>query len=423
MASGSWSRSVLGSSDELVDFECGICLRKGIHREAKMFCKQCKGYLCSFCLDKHSRFPAMRNHETISVERTKGICGICKVDDESKNTVYFCNDCDSLICDDCLTSHESFRDLQEHTIVHTTDMIDMFDSDRTTSTDSSTSLNNINVLGFKTIKKIKEVLVKVASDQRYYCHITGSCFMPGGQLVLCDNDNSKIKLLAHSLAVVDKLDLPGGPWDVAAVDSRNAVVTIPGCKQLQYIQVLPSLKLGRTIDFEEKCWGVAVAAGKIVISCYNTNDAMAEIRVYDLKGRDLEKRLGIKPDGSSMFICPDYVAISRSGDKIFVSDRFTKTVSCLTNCLTSAGKIVYQYRDDDMKWPRGLFVDDNDNLIVCGLSSRKVQVITSAGRKHKALLLSEDGIYEPRYVSFRPSDGTLIVCGCSNNILAYQMAW
>ena len=69
-----------------------------------------------------------------------------------------------------------------------------------------------------------------------------------------------------------------------------------------------------------------------------------------------------------MFRRPLNVAASTSGDKIFVSDGDTHTVSCLT----SDENIVYQYRNHDLVLPRGLFVDANDNAIVCGWSSRLV---------------------------------------------------
>ena len=497
MACGGGSRSVLGSSDEVLDLKCGICINKGKHREAKTFCKDCEGYLCISCTDTHIRFPAQRNHKTISVEQIRKLCGICQTDGKSKDAVCFCKDCDYWICGDCKESHDNFRDLQNHTIISGKDV---FYSNSTgpsevsdllrqlstkpseeeshprggsgvgsetkpqsnsrneksysstqpsdnvpssSSTDSVTALSsqtkpsiasrsaqhdNIDILRYKTIKKTKKIRVKVSNNfplserDNETCYITSCCFMSKGELIACDNWNSKLKLLDRSLKYIflDSLDLPGktwpvyrGPWAVAAVDNSNVIVTIPWLKVFTFIQVLPSLKVGRTIYVGEECWGVAVAAGKIFVSCYNDDDKVGDIRVYDLEGRDLGKRLGINPDGSNMFnpdgskmfSCPEYVAASRSGDKIFVSDRDTNTVSCLTG----DGELVYQYRDRELERPTGLLVDDNDNVIVCCYASNSVQVITSAGEKHNTLLSKKEGILNPQCVSFRPSDGTLVV--------------
>ena len=462
------------ASDELFDIECGVCITKGKHREAESFCRECEGYLCSSCTNTHSRFPTLRNHKAIPTEDLKKLCGVCKVDGKKKEARYFCKECDSWICGNCKKSHENFKDLRKHIIIvpgkynldcdriAANDVSDRFpqmstlpvkkelfpkggitpkptgrsrnkqsyssarqrDTVLTSSsqskhyTDSPTAnTSNINILCYKTIKKIKEIDVNVSGD-RGYCWLTGCCFMPGNELVLCDRNNYKIKLLDRSLSLVDSLDLPRKPWDVAAVDNSNVIVTMPEEKRLQFIQVLPTCKLGRTIDVGEMCWGVAVEAGKIFISCYKYGDKVGGIRVYDLKGKDLRKRLGINPNGSNKPRWPHYVAVSRSGDKIFVSDMNTDTLSCLTG----DGKMVYQYRDREMISPRRLLVDGNDNVIVCGYYNTTVQMITSAGQKHKTLLSVKDGIYCPQCVSFRPSDGTLLVGGFNDKLLMYQMS-
>ena len=103
-----------------------------------------------------------------------------------------------------------------------------------------------------------------------------------------------------------------------------------------------------------------------------------------------------------------------------MSDFDTATLSCLT----IDGKTLHRYKDDDLKSPRGLFVDDSGNVLVCGACSiNTVQVITSAGKKHKTLLSSKDVITQPSCVSLRPNDGTLAVgCAESNVALVYKIA-
>ena len=104
---------------------------------------------------------------------------------------------------------------------------------------------------------------------------------------------------------------------------------------------------------------------------------------------------------------------------MFISYSMAGTVVC---CLTN-GKIVFQYKDTDLKTPSDLSVDDDGNIFVCGTSSNTVHVLTSAGKKHKTLLSSKDGISDPTTVSFRPSDETLVVC-CRDNdkIFIYKVS-
>ena len=53
-------------------------------------------------------------------------------------------------------------------------------------------------------------------------------------------------------------------------------------------------------------------------------------------------------------------------------------------------------------WPNGLYVDDNDNVIVCCSwdNSTTVKIITAAGKKHKIIQNTKDGISNPHCVSF-----------------------
>ena len=273
------------------------------------------------------------------------------------------------------------------------------------------------LLGSK-VHKIKAVNVKVQYD-RDTCNIVGSCFMSGGELVLCDFNNYKIKVLDRSLSVVDSLWISGAPRDVAVIDNSNVIATMPRRKRLHFYQVLPTLQRGRTVDVNLPCHSVAVATGKIFVSSYKIGDTSGEIQIYDLEGRVLGKIHGVNQDGLRTFRLPWYIAASRSGDKIFVSDSTAGTVAC---CLTN-GKIVYQYKDTDLKTPSGLSVDDDDNVFVSGSSSNTVQLITTAGKKHKTLLSSKGGISGPTTVSFRPSDGTLVVCCLDNDkIFIYKVS-
>ena len=82
--------------------------------------------------------------------------------------------------------------------------------------------------------------------------------MPSGDLVLCDYQTSKLKLLDRTFKVKDSLSLNDKPWSLSAIDNSNVIVTIPDTKQLQYIQLVPHMKAGRVIKLDKKCFGVAV---------------------------------------------------------------------------------------------------------------------------------------------------------------------
>ena len=247
--------------------------------------------------------------------------------------------------------------------------------------------------------------------------ITGCCFMPSCDLVLCDYNNSKLELLDQTFKVEDSLSLNDKPWSLSAIDNSNVIVTIPATKQLQYVQLVPHMKAGRVIQLDKKCWDVAVTGYEIFVSCHN-GPGEGEVRVLDLSG-NLKRKLGVNKDGSYQFQSPTYLTVSTTGKKIFVSDWVTSVISCMT----PDGNIIYEYKDGDLRNPKALFVDAGDNIFVCDRYSDNAQVITADGRKYGALISANDGLRKPYSIAFRESDNTLVVgCLSNNNIFCYKLS-
>ena len=127
-----------------------------------------------------------------------------------------------------------------------------------------------------------QVNVKVPSDAGD-ADITGSAFLPSGQLILCDCNNKKLKLLDENLQMKESIDVPGYPWDIAVVNQHQVIVTFPLENYLQFIQVTPSLALGHTVDLGMECHGVTVSRESIYISFSKSGEG--KIGIYDLTGK------------------------------------------------------------------------------------------------------------------------------------------
>ena len=261
----------------------------------------------------------------------------------------------------------------------------------------------------------RKVNIQLSSDSD--CpRITGCTFMPDGGVVLCDYCNSNLILLSNTFTVKERLHLDSPPRDVSLVNSNNVMVTIPYKKKLQLIQVIPSLKRGRSINVGRMCCGVQVVADLIYVTCHN-DPGEGEVLVVDMNGT-VTHRLGQPDKKSSMFFRPNYITVCPSTRKLFITDEGRHTVSCMISNRT----VVYQYKDEKLRGPTGVCVDGGGNAIVCDLDSDNVQVIRADGTKCCTLLTSQDGVSGPWSVAYRQSDNTLIL-GCYNNknILVYKM--
>ena len=205
---------------------------------------------------------------------------------------------------------------------------------------------------------------------------------------------------------------------MSVLDPTSVIATLPFNKQLQVVQVYPQLKPGRVIKLDKTCWGVAVGKGELYVTCFNSyGEGEGEIRVLDLDGK-VKRRLGVNQDGSFMFEWPWYITVNSSGEKIFVSDYYTHTVTCMS----VDGRVIYTYKDDSMRTPRGLLCDSENNILVCGGGSHNVQVLTADGKRHCTLLTESDGLKNPKSIAYRDSGNTLLV-GCDDNdhLLSFQL--
>ena len=267
------------------------------------------------------------------------------------------------------------------------------------------------------VKTSKQVPVKAMPDY-YASWITGCTFLPNGYAVICDHSNNSIKLLDSNFNIQGRLNV-SYPGDVAVLDNNNVIVTLSSEEQLMRVQVSPSLQAGETFEVGKKCYGVDVANGLIFVACHSNFSEVpdGEIRVFDYDGI-LVKRIGAYNDGSCMFKSSHNLAVSSCGTRVFVSDLATRSVYCIG----MDSKLIYQYKDASLKGPRNMYIDANNNALVCDFDNSAVQVITADGRKRRDLLSSENDIKHPNSVALRPSDGTLIVgCADKDNLFVFTL--
>ena len=256
------------------------------------------------------------------------------------------------------------------------------------------------------VERTSQIIVRMSEDE-HTPDITGCAFMPDGQVVLCDKSNDKLKLLNKSFCVQGSLTLPSWPWDISVVKDRRAIITLPDLEQLHYITVESGLKRGRVLQLDKICWGVEVVGDDIFVTCHKgagPYGGQGEVRILDHNG-NVRKQFGLKQDGPSMFMFPDYLTVSQRTNMIYVSDSGKDAVTCLK----TDGTIVYQYKSHHLVWPRGVLVDDKDNVIICGSDSNNILIVNDAGKKKRILLSSDDGLKAPHSAAYRGTDGTLIV--------------
>ena len=193
-------------------------------------------------------------------------------------------------------------------------------------------------------------------------YISGAAFLADGQLVLCDFNNNRIKLLDSSFTMVGST-WHSDPWDVSTINTTHVIVSSRNSRELQYVHVLPELRLGTVLRLDVNCWSVDVVEEEIFIACHKNNLAV-EIRVHNIDGT-FNRRINVHEEKHHRFFAPFYLKVSLRTGHMYLSYWRSDKVIYLSN----VGNILYQYTDEALKRPRGLHVDVAGNLLVAGLSS------------------------------------------------------
>ena len=252
------------------------------------------------------------------------------------------------------------------------------------------------------VSEVKKVNTRNDTDKKSIL-ISGVTFLENGELLICDYNNAKLMLLDTAFKISETIGCSSAPWDIAVLNDKKVVVTNPVAKKLQYFTITPNLETSRSIVLSTSawCWGVAVANGFMFVSCHY--EGTPEVLVLDIDGNMLksinETSSGIKLQK------PYYIASNRAGNKLYISDYDSNKVICMS----VEEKSIFIYSDSEMKYPRGLVVDDDDNVLVCCEGTNNIHVIKSDGSKYKMLLSSQDGIEKPHGMEYRSSYGTLVV--------------
>ena len=238
------------------------------------------------------------------------------------------------------------------------------------------------------VKSITEVSIHLPDDNDYP-NITGCTFLSKGRILLCDHQNKKLKLLDSDMSAKESLNLSDKPWDVAAVGENEAIIKFENeINYLQYIHTHPNLKQGKKITLHENCIGIQVVNDEIYTVChkYSGDD---EIWRLDRAGNIMSKTVFTESSSDESYylgLCQtsfnhtQYIGLCQAGPspRVYLTCPSTFRVTCFQQ----NGKMVYQYKEPELKEPNGIYVDSVGNSLICGTYTHNVVVITADGRTH-----------------------------------------
>lgn len=245
------------------------------------------------------------------------------------------------------------------------------------------------------------------------CGLKGAAFLQDGRIVLADYDNHNVKVFDSKLYRGSQLRLSSGPWDVEVTGPKEVAVSLPFESKIQFIAVTDHLKATRAIKLDMDCYGIVCRNQELIVVC---NDYLIgpAVQVVSLTGR-IKQTIDTDRSGRRILTDPYYLTVTPTGKLIYVSDK-DRIV-----CMDRHGNVTSVYQDTSLRNARGIDIDSEGNLYVCGYMSNTVHQITMHGIDFRCLVSKEE-VWDPWSVKFNEGNGTIMVtCDSSDTIKVFSL--
>ena len=249
----------------------------------------------------------------------------------------------------------------------------------------------------------KKVDIRVPSDQKAPW-ISGSVFLPSGDIVLCDRNNNTLKVFDCVFGAKNSFILSENPRDCCCVADNVVAVSFPEAKMIQIYETAPTLKLKTAINLDKCCPGVAALKSEIYVVCHSSPDK--EIRVLDQEG-NLKRQIILNEPESSSFKAPYYIAVGIS-EEMYISET-DENLSSQVRSFTKNGVCRYKFSDSQLKTAAGMFPSKDGCLLVSFWKNNMVRLIEHNGKNSRDFFTPDGTISQPYSISFRENDATLVI--------------
>ncbi|XP_060606590.1 uncharacterized protein LOC132758898 [Ruditapes philippinarum] len=440
-----FSGSLTQDSDEVKEMYCEECDRHSDgYATAVAFCVDCVDYLCVACQRYHERhFTTHKIHDSNNMPQ-EFYFEKCSTH-PGQLVKFFCSECNKEACHECRNNeHVNCSDVNHlPTLASEIQESDELINIRKDINQLSKDIKDTEkVLDGKSelIKKQEENATDAIKEQSNKLVAT---YIQHHQDLIDDFDKTMEETIARLKKkrseliqkVSEKERKFGEKVRKAETDMRENVVNTNTTFKLlmtEHLNLVGNLKaltvdleqaqkLGqnyermiRLITFSEEmevldtteipgqgcCFGIAYSNSHLVVSYYKLmlHDYLtiirSSIKILSMSGK-IVKSFDNGDYGQDLFNIPYYLTVSPDNTMIYVSDCGRNTVTCLT----FDGEVKAIYKDDQLKNPHQLAVDEYGSVYVCGHDSNNVHLLSRDLSKVKILDKSH-GIHTPSSIAY-----------------------
>ncbi|VDI36082.1 Hypothetical predicted protein [Mytilus galloprovincialis] len=220
----------------------------------------------------------------------------------------------------------------------------------------------------------------------------GCIILPDDRIIIADYFGSgNLMEYGKDGKHIRDISVSTGPYGLTVIDTDRIAVTYGSKNYLEIINYMGDIERTK-VQCSTACWGISYQDQKLYVVVNPQG-----IVVMDLTGKTLNTI-----DINVLYNIVYYM--TTTVDKIYYTNGRNNTV----HCCSMTGQEIWVFKDQSISQPRGISVDNNQNVFVIGRSSNNLTVIKHDGKDSKVLLTDRDGLNNPMAVYY--NKGKNIVC-------------
>ncbi|XP_052803480.1 uncharacterized protein LOC128233707 [Mya arenaria] len=118
------------------------------------------------------------------------------------------------------------------------------------------------------VEEKKTYAVNIKKDKQD-CNITGMTELPGGEIVLVDFQNSRVKVLDSKYKVTSNCDLPESPYDICHISDHQVAVAVENGTDRHEVHFLTvsadTIKMTRKFSVDHECGSIKHHGGQLYV--------------------------------------------------------------------------------------------------------------------------------------------------------------
>ncbi|XP_052080359.1 uncharacterized protein LOC127718395 [Mytilus californianus] len=266
----------------------------------------------------------------------------------------------------------------------------------------------LQVTPTKTINDLNLILQKEISTGGV--NIRGCCMSVNGKYFFTDNYSRK-KLYVITSDGSFKFDMlldPSYGYDITIINEKTIAITSGYSSENIGIDIIDT-------ESREKIKFINLPSRPFGITCDHN------LLFVCVEGRGIYKVNTVDYTTSHVISCNlsglAYVSVFK--DKIYYTDCYNHSVVCCDR----DGSCVWTFKGTSvLKNPRGITVDNGENVFVVGETSSNLVILSNDGKQHRKILTDEDGLREPSAIFFDKQTSKLLIANKKETAFLYNFS-